>query len=76
MKFQVFTAPGARLLHTSFAQMGPRPPLNIFRGEAFQPQRGLFRSKLNSKNHNFSDEFPVIFWYIHIMLLIASLNDL
>ena len=32
LKFQVFTAPVARLLHTFFAQMGPSPP-QIFHGE-------------------------------------------
>ena len=30
---------------------------------------GLLRSSFNPKNHHFSDDFPVIFWYIHIMLL-------
>ena len=75
LKFQVFTAPGARLLHTFFAQMRPgQAPLKIFQGGGghFNPQGGgggLFRSNFNSKNHHFSGYFPVIFWYNHIMLL-------
>ena len=35
----------------------------------FNPRGGLFRSNFKSKNHHFSDDFPVIFWYIHMMLL-------
>ena len=39
-------------------------------GGAFQTQGGLFRSNFYPKNHNFTHDFPVIFWYIiHIMLL-------
>ena len=44
----------------------------MFSGGAFQPKGGgggLFRSNLNPKIHHFSDDCPVIFWYIHIMLL-------
>ena len=33
-------------------------------GGAFQLQGGLFSSNFNPKNLNFSDDFPVIFWYI------------
>ena len=60
-----------RLLYTFYAQVGPCPP-QIFSGGggAFQPQEGLFKSNFNPQNHDFSDDFPVIFWYIHIMLLI------
>ena len=52
-----------RLLHTFCAQGGPGPP------HFFQLQGGLVRSNFNPINHNFSDDFPVILWYIHMMLL-------
>ena len=75
MKFQIsnFHCYGVRLLHTFFAQMGPGP-LNFFQergGGLFNIRGGggFFRSNFNSKNHHFSDDFPVIFWYIHSMLL-------
>ena len=47
---------------------GAQAPSIFFRGP-FQLQGGLFRSNFNPKNHHFSDDFPVIFWYIHIMLV-------
>ena len=61
-----------------FCSGGAQALLKFFQGGAFQPQGGggLFRSNFNPKNHIFSYDFPVIFWYIiHIMLLDASLND-
>ena len=64
-----------RLLYKFFAQVGPGPLIFFQGGGAFQPQGGLFRSNFNPKNHNFPDDFPVIFWYIHIMLLQSSLNE-
>ena len=42
----------------------PPPPLKFVQGGLSTPG-----SNFNSKNHHFSDDFPVIFWYIHIMLL-------
>ena len=49
---------------------GGAGPLNFFQGGGgFSTPGGFFRSNLNPKNHNFSDDFPVIFWYIHMMLL-------
>ena len=53
--FRFLKAPGARHLHTYFAQVGPRP-LKLFQrggggGGAFRPQRlgALVRSNFNSK---------------------------
>ena len=65
-------APPIRLLHTFCAQGGgggAGPHSNFYRGAFLSPGGGLFRSNFNPKNHNFSDDFPVIFWYIHMMLL-------
>ena len=45
-----------------FCSDGARAPL---RGAGFQ-----FGSNFNYNNIDFSDDFPVIFWYIHIMLLL------
>ena len=62
-----------RLLHTFCAQGGGgggTGPLKYFQGGGgFSTPGGLFRSNFNPKNNYFSDDFPVIFWYIHIMLL-------
>ena len=63
-----------RLLHTFCAQGGGgggcRPPQIFQVGGGFTtPGGGLFRSNFNPKNNHFSDDFPVIFCYIHIMLL-------
>ena len=49
---------------------GGSPPLQKFSGGGlFNSRGGLFRSNLNPKKLNFSDDFPVIFWFIHTMLL-------
>ena len=52
---------------------GPDPPQIISGGGGggFVKSRGeeLIRSNFNPKNNHFSDDFPVICWYIHIMLL-------
>ena len=63
--------PQFRLLQT-FVLRGARPHLTFFSrggGWAFSTPGGLFRSNFNPKYNHFSDDFPVIFWYIHIMLL-------
>ena len=31
---------------------------------------GLFRSNFNPKNNHLSDDFPVIFWIIHIIPIV------
>ena len=57
----------SRLLHTFSAQGGGggggQAPLKFFQGGLFNPRGDFFRSNFNPKNHHFSDDFPVIFWY-------------
>ena len=56
-------------MHTFFAQGGGGRPPYFFSGGGGRLQGELFRSNFNPKNNHFSDDFPVIFWYINIMLL-------
>ena len=49
---------------------GGARPSQIFLGGPFNSREGISRSNYNPKNHHFSDDFPVIFWYIRIILLL------
>ena len=69
-KFQVFTAPGAGFCIPFCSDVAQAHVKKISGGGGlFNPRGALFRSNFNYKNHKFSDDFPVICWYIHIMLL-------
>ena len=63
----VGTCPGLCTPFCSGGGGGGRPLLKFFQagggggGGAFSTPGGLFRSNFNPKNHNFSDNYPVIF---------------
>ena len=52
---------------------GGRPPQIFSGGGLFNSRGGLFRSNFIPKNHNFSDDFPVLF--VVYSYDVASLND-
>ena len=60
---------GVKRLTPFFAQVGPRHPSIFFPGGLFNPRGG------GGSLRQISILKIIIFWYIHIMLLDATLND-
>ena len=60
--------PGFQASAHFFCSGGARPASKFLGGGLFIPG-SLLRLNFNPKNNYFSDDFPVIFWFIHIMLL-------